>query len=114
MPSPRPTLIAIAICALLLPGVAWASAGWTDDVKVVELVPTGRHYYEIQLKVTKNPSGCRDKNWFYIDYQARDADEMFDLFVEGIQSSLRLRVYVTGICNPNGYSEISAVSASPN
>jgi hypothetical protein len=114
MRVPRFTLIAIAICVLLLPGVAWASAGWTDDVKVVELVPTGRHYYEIQLKVTKNPSGCRNKNWFYIDYQSRGADEMFDLFVEGIQSSLRLRVYVTGICNINGYSEISAVGASPN
>ena len=108
------TLIAIAICTLLLPGVSRAGAGWTDDVKVIELVPTSRHYYEIQLKVTKNPSGCRKKNWFYIDYQTRGADEMFDLFVEGIQSSLRLRVYVTGICNLNGYSEISAVSASPN
>jgi len=110
----RSILVAIAICALLLPGVSRASAGWTDGVKVVELIPTDRHYYEIQLKVTKNPSGCRKKNWFYIDYQARGADEMFDLFIEGIQSSLRLRVYVTGVCNLNGYSEISAVSASPN
>jgi len=49
-----------------------------------------------------------------VNYQARGADEMFDLFVDGIKSSLRLRVYVTGICNLNGYSEISAVSASPN
>ncbi len=114
MSSPRTTLFAIVICTLLLPGVSRASAGWTDDVKVVELIPTGRHYYEIQLKVTKNPSGCRKKNWFYIDYQTRGADEMFDLFIEGIQSSLRLRVYVTGVCNLNGYSEISAVSASPN
>ena len=49
-----------------------------------------------------------------VNYQARGADEMYDLFVDGIKSSLRLRVYVTGICNLNGYSEISAVSASPN
>jgi hypothetical protein len=38
---------------------------------------------------------------------------MFDLFVESIKSRLRLRVYVTGVCNLNGYSEISAVGASP-
>ena len=110
----KSVLTTFAICALLLPRVSRASAGWTDDVKVIELVPTDRHYYEIQLKVAKNPSGCREKNWFYLNYQARGTDKMFDLFVDGIKSSLRLRVYVTGICNINGYSEISAVSASPN
>ena len=114
MRSLRSALIAIAMCALLIPGVARAGAGWTEDVKVVELIPTGKHYYEIRLKVAKNPSSCRVKDWFYVNYQARGADEMFDLFVDGIKSSLRLRVYVTGICNLNGYSEISAVSASPN
>jgi len=107
-------LIAVGLCALLLPGVSSAAAGWTDDVKVAELIPTNKHYYEIRLNVTKNPSGCREKNWFYLDYQARGSDKMYDLFVDGIKSSLRLRVYVTGVCNISGYSEISAVSARPN
>jgi hypothetical protein len=39
---------------------------------------------------------------------------MFDLFVESLKSKLRLRVYVTGLCNLNGYAEISAVGASAN
>jgi hypothetical protein len=108
------TTIAVAICTLLLPGAAPAAAGWIDDAKVIELIPTGKHYYEIRLKGGANPSGCREKDWFYVNYQARGADEMFDLFVEGVKSSLRLRVYVTGVCNLNGYSEISSVGASPN
>ena len=110
----RFALIAIGIGTMLLPGVSTAAAGWTDDVKVIELIPTAKHYYEIRLNVTQNPSGCREKDWFYLNYQTRGADKMFDLFVDGVKSSLRLRVYVTGICNLNGYSEISAVSASPN
>jgi hypothetical protein len=99
---------------LTLPGAVPAAPGWSDDAKVIELIPTAKHYYEIRLKLRKNPSGCRDKDWFYVNYQARGADQMFDLFVEGVKSSLRLRVYVTGVCNLHGYSEISSVSASPN
>jgi hypothetical protein len=106
--------ILAGICALLLPGASPAAAGWTGDVKVIELIPTGRHYYEIKLEVKKNPSDCREENWFYLNYAAPGADKMFDLFVDNIKSALRLQIYVTGICNVNGYSEISSVRASPN
>ena len=36
-----------------------------------------------------------------------------DLFVDALQGKLRLRVYVTGVCNLKGYAEISSVSALP-
>jgi hypothetical protein len=101
-----------AIPALLLPHFAQAEAGWTDYVNVAELVPTGRHYYEVRLPVRKNPSGCRDETWFYRDYSSSGSDKMFDLLLEGVKSELRVRVYVTGICNINGYSEISSVGLS--
>jgi hypothetical protein len=68
----------------------------------------------VQLDIEKNPSGCRVKDWFYLNYEERGANKMFDLFVDNIKSELRLRVYVTGVCNLKGYSEISAVSASAN
>jgi hypothetical protein len=91
-----------------------ADAGWTDYARVIELVPTTRHYYEVQLAVKSNQSGCRDNDWFYLNYDLPGSDKMFDLFVEGLKNSVRLRVYVTGVCNLKGYSEISAVGASPN
>jgi hypothetical protein len=111
---PRYLAVLIGIFAQLAPPVAHASADWTDYVKVTELIPTGRHYYEVQLDIEKNPSGCREKDWFYLNYEARGANKMFDLFVDNIKSELRLKVYVTGVCNLKGYSEISAVSASAN
>lgn len=110
----RSVAIAFGLCLLSLPPLSRAAAGWTGYASVIELIPTGRHYYEVKLKVSDNPSGCREKNWFYLNYDAPGADKMFELFVDNIQSTLRLRVYVTGVCNINSYSEISAVSASPN
>jgi hypothetical protein len=106
--------VLIGIVAQLAAPVARASADWTDYVDVIELIPTGRHYYEVQLDIKENPSVCREKDWFYLNYEARGANKMFDLLVDNIKSELRLRVYVTGICNLKGYSEISAVSASAN
>ena len=105
--------VILGLCALSMPPAALAEAGWTDHASVIELVPTAKHYYEVHLEVGSNPSGCRDKSWFYLNYDTPGASKMFDLFVESIKSRLRLRVYVTGVCNLNGYSEISAVGASP-
>ncbi|MFT5657492.1 MAG: hypothetical protein ACI9KN_000765 [Gammaproteobacteria bacterium] len=103
----------IVICSLVLSNFAQASAGWSDYVTVAELVPTARHYYEVRLPVRENPSGCKNKTWFYQDYASMGSDKIFDFFLEGIKSGIRLRVYVTGICNIKGYSEISSISVIP-
>ncbi len=102
--------VIIGACALLFSNFTQASAGWTDYVTVDELVPTTRHYYEVRLPVKENPSGCKNKIWFYQNYGSRGSDKMFETLLEGIKSGLRLRVYVTGICNIHVYSEFSAVS----
>lgn len=109
----RIAFIFIGISGLLFSHFAHASAGWTDFATVAELVPTDRHYYEVRLPVTENPSGCKNKSWFYKDYGSLGSDKIFDILLEGIKSGLRLRVYVTGVCNINGYSEISSVSVIP-
>ncbi len=105
--------VIIGITILLFSQLVYASAGWTDFVRVAELVPTSRHYYEFKLPVKNNPSGCKNKTWFYQNYGNPSSDKIFNVLLEAIKSGLQLRVYVTGICNINGYSEISSVSIVP-
>jgi len=81
-------------------------------VQITELIPTARHYYEVRLSVRDNPSGCREKNGFYQNYDSPGADQMFEVLLESLSTNIRLRVYVTGVCNLNGYAEFSAVSVT--
>lgn len=109
----------LSICLILgiymfaFPSYILAEAGWTDYVKISELVPTARGYYEVKLSVKINPSGCRENIWFYQNYKRRGSDKMFETLLEGLQSGNKVRVYVTGICNVNGYSEFTAVGILP-
>jgi hypothetical protein len=89
-----------------------ADAGWTDTAAVAEVNPMASHYYVVRIPVRKNPSSCDDKTRFYQDYQAPGSDKMFMTFLEVLKSDAQVRVYVTGRCNIDGYSEISSVSAS--
>lgn len=109
----RELSIIIGVGSLLFSQIVHAESGWTDLANAAELVPTARHYYEIRLPVKENPSGCKEKTWFYQDYDSPGSDMMFKTLLEGIKSGIRLRVYVTGKCNINGYSEISSVSLVP-
>lgn len=109
----RKVSIIIGACTLFFLPYVHAGVGWTDFVNVAELVPTARHYYEVRLPVKENPSGCKNKTWFYQDYGTPGSDKMFNTILEGINSGIRLRVYVTGKCNFDGYSEFSSVSVIP-
>lgn len=109
----RKTSIIIGVVTILFSHLAHSGAGWTDYVTVAELIPTSRHYYKFKLPVKKNPSGCKEENWFYQNYNSLGSDKMFNALLEGIKSRLRLRVYVTGICNLDGHSEISSIGIIP-
>ena len=98
---------------LSLSTLTQAAAGWTDDAAIAELSPTAHHHYEFRLQVKDNPSGCKNKSWFYQDYRSTGANKMFQTLLEGVTSGKRLRVYVTGKCNLDGHAEISAVSIIP-
>ena len=103
----------IGVSSLIFSQFVRADSGWTDYVTIAELVPTARHYYVVRLPVKENPSGCRNKTWFYQNYGSLGSDKMFQTLLEGIKHGIRLRVYVTGVCNIDGYSEFSSVSVVP-
>ena len=109
----RKISLIVCACTLFFPSFVHAGAGWTDFATLAEVVPTSLHYYEVRLPVKNNPSGCKNKTWFYQDYGSRGSDKMFQTILEGLKSGTRLRVYVTGSCNFNGYSEFSSVSIIP-
>jgi hypothetical protein len=103
----------VSLYLLAFPSFTQAGAGWTEYVRISELIPTSRHYYEVRLPVKNNPSGCTDKIWFYQDYVTIGSDKMFETLLRGLQSGSQVRVYVTGKCNINGYSEFISVGIIP-
>lgn len=110
----RRRLLALGVAAALnTPGAAYAAAGWTDYAGVAELVATDKHYYRFRLTLKGNPSGCRDHSWFFQNYGTPGADKIFDTLLEAIKADLRVRVYVTGICNLDGHAEISSAGIVP-
>jgi hypothetical protein len=104
-------LLGSCILAVSLP--VWADSGWTEFGNVVELVPTSRHYYQVKLSIDSKLSGCKDRAGFYQDYGTSGSEQMFEALLAAVKSGKRVRVYVTGKCNLDGYSEISAVGVIP-
>lgn len=101
------------LLSLLLPTTALAAAGWTDYATVAELRPGTQFRYLVKLQGAENPSGCKNKDTFYQDYSATGSDHMFRVLLEAVSSGKRVRVYVTGICELSGYSQISSVAIVP-
>lgn len=109
--------VTLKLSALLL---AWlvatpaaGEAGWTSYAYVSELTATSRFRYLVTLKEAANPSGCKNKGVFYMDQNGSGSEQGFHLLVEALTHGKHVRLYVTGNCDLNGHSEISAVSITP-
>jgi hypothetical protein len=100
----------LAVGLLSLTPPANAVSGWTDYANVAELTPTANGRFLFKLDVKDNPSGCRDKQVFYKDYYSIGSQQMYDLLLRALLNDMPVRVYVTGKCELNGYSEVSSVS----
>ncbi|RLA01460.1 MAG: hypothetical protein DRQ47_08055 [Gammaproteobacteria bacterium] len=100
----------LIVCCILLvaSGLAYSSAGWTDPGYLIEVQVsnTGRIIAKSSVKV--NPSGCRDKELFYIDSSAVNAEQIYKLLLESITSRNQVKLYVTGRCELKGMSGISS------
>jgi len=104
----------VGIAALLLsPILVLAGSGWTDYATIAELTPTSHGRYLVQLRISENPSGCRNKDTFYQDYGTPGSNNMYFALLEAVGSEKAVRVYTTGKCGLNGYSEISSVGIVP-
>ena len=101
------------VVLLSVPMSAFAVAGWTDFVPVAELTPTIHGRFLVKLEDSKNPSGCKNKEVFYRDYNIPGSEQMYDALLRAVTSGNKVRVYVTGRCDLKGYSEISSVSIVP-
>ncbi len=106
--------MAVAMALLLLASLADAgSSGWTGYTTVAELTPSSQQRYTVRLDLADTPSGCRSKDTFYQDYAASGAELIYRTLLEALISGKRVRIFVSGRCELNGYSEISSVSILP-
>ena len=112
MTSMRRTIAVMAFLALAGPE-AWASSGWTGYGRVSELTPTVQGRFMVRLDVAGNPTGCRSKDSFFLDYGLPGSDFMFQALLGAVMTGKQVRVYVTGACDLDGYSRISAVTVIP-
>jgi hypothetical protein len=103
--------IAITFCFILIAySQAWGSSGWTSYGSVNELNPTTFKRFLVRINVASNPSSCKNKQIFYHYYSGAGSEYMFYTLLEAVTSGKNVRVYVTGVCDLDGYSEISKVS----
>lgn len=104
----------IALFILLFSSISCqASSGWTDYGYIIELIPTIHHRFKVNIDVEGNESACKEEQWFYQDYGVSGAREMYLTLLEAVSSNKLVRVYVTGRCNLNEYSEISELGIRP-
>ncbi len=103
----------LLIVLTLLSYSASATSGWTTYGRVIELVPTIHHRFKVNIDVKDNGSACKEKQWFYQDYNVNGSREMYLALLEAVSSNKSIRVYVTGRCDINEYSEISELGIRP-
>lgn len=104
---------AIINTLLFTPVIVFGTSGWTEYTSIVELIPTNHGRFLVRLDSPKNPSGCKNKDTFYQDYGTSGSEKMYLALLKAVEFNKKVRVFVTGKCGLNGYSEISSVSIVP-
>lgn len=114
MLSKKVKCIMLAAClSLSFSSQASGGSGWTSYGSVIELNPTIFKRFLVRIDVASNPSKCKHKKWFYHYYSGAGSEYMFDTLLGAVTAGKNVRVYVTGICDLEGYNEISSVSITP-
>ena len=106
-------LFALSCSILLSASPVWAGSGWTSYGQVLELNPTTFKRFKVKIAVTANPSKCQQTQFFYHYYDGAGSEYMFNTLLAAVTSGKKVRVYVTGACDIDGYNEITSVSIAP-
>jgi hypothetical protein len=88
----------------------FAQAGWTSETQVLEITATTAGKFIIHAKPKKNPTDCRDKNHFFLDYGLSGSQQVYKLLLEAALSKSMVKLYITGRCELFDMSELSKAS----
>ena len=92
----------------------WAGvAGWTAPTSVVAVEANQQGRFTLRLNLEKSASGCRNADGFYVDYGRDGSELMYHTALDALVHERRVQVYVTGVCDLDGNSEISSVRILP-
>lgn len=112
--KPSYLLRATTLAAAIFPACVSAGvAGWTPVTRVTALEPTTHGRLLFQLRTEKSTSGCRSKDWYFVDYTGTGPRLMFHVLKDALLMEKPVKVFVTGRCDLDGYSEISAARLLP-
>ncbi|WP_214660518.1 hypothetical protein [sulfur-oxidizing endosymbiont of Gigantopelta aegis] len=96
--------------ALLGTKPIFAEAGWTSETQVLEIIATTAGKFIIHAQPKKNPTDCRDKNHFFLDYGLSGSQQVYKLLLDAALSKSTVKLYVTGRCELFDMSELSKAS----
>ena len=104
----------LAVLIVGLPANVWAGvAGWTMPVAIAALEANQQGRFMLRLNLEKSASGCRNADGFYADYGRAGSELMYRTALDALLHERRVQVYVTGVCDLDGNSEISSVRILP-
>ncbi len=87
-----------------------AQAGWTSETKILEITATTAGKFIIHAKPKKNPTNCRDKEHFFLDYGLLGSNQVYRLLLDTALSKATVKLYITGRCELFDMSELSKAS----
>lgn len=95
--------------AMFFVGPLQAQSGWTKTTEIIEITATANKFI-IHAKPRKNPTDCKDRNHFYLNYTMPGANKIYNLLLDAAVKKLTVKLYITGLCDIFDMSELSKAS----
>ena len=86
-----------------------AQSGWTTDTEIIEITAAANKFI-IHAKPRRNPTDCKDRSHFYLNYTMPGANKIYNLLLDAAVRNLTVKLYITGLCDIFDMSELSKAS----